>query len=1246
MENAVTLSVPVFNPLLVNFTFNLMKGTCVHCHRFTCSTKDKTSESFLNSLGQLDNDASKSTVTLKHSIMKEYLRDILCKRKTRCPHCKRGNGTLRNDSGRAFLLDFTKKATGANKIKETKLAMKQETERKKKIVRSMEQPEVEIDEGFGEDEKKPDVKDGNVLSALNSGQTTTSVLDPILVSERMLSNQLSYVLDGKCDKLIWRGAEVREHFRILWHKEGPFLKNLFPMFEEVENGYPVDLLFCDSILVQPSKFRPIRFLKGEKFEHPITANYRNVIEADQLLTLVRIVMNKSSSSSILEATEMIEQRVQGKSLFEKLHNAYIQLQTRINCLYDQEAIKGADIKFPGLKQILEKKEGLFRMNMMDPYLDVDEIGIPELFARKLTFPEPTNFYNTPNLRELIRRGPLQHPGANFVQAHGHYSKQVLPTKPEDRQTFAQRIVSGGMQSANAQPTLVFRHLDRGDCLLMNRQPSLHKPSIMGHRARILKGQNALRMNYAPCKAYNADFDGDEMNGHFPQNRIAQTEIEEIANVGNNYLVPKDGTPILGLIQDHVVSGVLMTMRDRFFKKEDFMHLIFSAFAETTKRINVPLPAIERPEVLWSGKQVITAIVQHFIPSGCPKINLQGKSKTPLSCWKVPGHDAEPSPEMSESEVIFRNGELLCGVLDKQHYGTTQYGLIHCCYELYGQKVAADILSCFSRVFTTYLQTHGFTLGVADILVTESADKVRRGAIKQIRKCGSDVVKKAFSLPDNASSLQIKHVMATAYNNPRKDKTDVKQLDYTMKQTTAKLSDEITKACVPKGLIRCFPQNALQMMIQSGAKGSMVNSIQISCALGQIELEGQRPPLSAVGRTLPSFRCFDPSPRAGGFVDQRFLTGLNPQELFFHTMAGREGLVDTAVKTSRSGYLQRCVIKHLEGLSVRYDNTVRDHDNSVIQFRYGEDGLDVGKATFLSSKQFPFLEDNTVALRRSAVGSEVCDSDWNVVSTEKQFRRCMKWNERVKETGKLYESAFTNYCKERIADCDGEKPSKGMLVEEWNLKTDAERQEYEPRKCIRPVDVKYNPVKDLGAMPEKILEEIAQYCKKRGDDVSEDFKRALYWKGLRSLSDPGENLNTFHFAGRGEMNVTLGIPRLREILMTAGKNIATPMAEITVLDGTPQEVIEQIKNDFNPVYLKQVIKQFTLEEKITLSKSESCRNYVLKIELLKRSKRELSARHVSRKEIMRELEKRFAKSVADCIGKRYRDVLSYEQIRHK
>ncbi|KAJ1354894.1 hypothetical protein KIN20_011981 [Parelaphostrongylus tenuis] len=394
-------------------------------------------------------------------------------------------------------------------------------------------------------------------------------------------------------------------------------------------------------------------------------------------------------------------------------------------------------------------------------------------------------------------------------------KQMLPGSAyRDDDKRKRMAVARSLEPANTdklrQPMKVLRHLCDGDMLLMNRQPSLHKPSIQGHRARVITGQRALRMNYAPCKAYNADFDGDEMNGHLVQSHIAQCEVADLANVGNNFLVPRDATPLLGLIQDHVVSGVLLTIRGRFLSKEDFMHLVLSAFAEHTGRIDIPQPAMIKPVKMWSGKQVISCIIKNCVPRDKPLINLESKSKTPLSCWKVPGFNT-PQHNMSESEVIFRQGELLVGVLDKQHYGATQYGLIHSCFELYGHKVGVQILSCLSRLFTTFLQLHGFTLGVADILVSKNADKV---------------VCAAFGLDENVSQAEIKRVLASAYCSPQGEGQDIKMLDYTMKQAISKYNDAITRACVPDGLIRQFPANALQVMILSGAKGSAVNAIQI------------------------------------------------------------------------------------------------------------------------------------------------------------------------------------------------------------------------------------------------------------------------------------------------------------------------------------------------------------------------------------------------------------------------------------
>ena len=189
-----------------------------------------------------------------------------------------------------------------------------------------------------------------------------------------------------------------------------------------------------------------------------------------------------------------------------------------------------------------------------------------------------------------------------------------------------------------------------------------------------------------------------------------------------------------------------------------------------------------------------------------------------------------------------------------------------------------------------------------------------------------------------------------------------QLDQGYKKELNPATNSINSVCVPAGLIKPFPHNNLQLMVNSGAKGSTVNTTQISCLLGQIELEGKRPPIMISGKSLPSFKAYDTQPRAGGFIDGRFMTGIQPQEFFFHCMAGREGLIDTAVKTSRSGYLQRCLIKLLEGLVVHHDFTVRDSDNSVVQFQYGEDSLDVGKCQYIKPDRLRDLANNLEAIR--------------------------------------------------------------------------------------------------------------------------------------------------------------------------------------------------------------------------------------------------------------------------------------------
>lgn len=380
-----------------------------------------------------------------------------------------------------------------------------------------------------------------------------------------------------------------------------------------------------------------------------------------------------------------------------------------------------------------------------------------------------------------------------------------------------------------------------------------------------------------------------------------------------------------------------------------------------------------------------------------------------------------------------------------------------------------------------------------------------------------------------------------------------------------------RTCLPAGLLCKFPNNNLQLMVGSGAKGSTVNTMQISCLLGQIELEGKRPPLMISGKSLPSFLATETSPKSGGFIDGRFMTGIQPQDFFFHCMAGREGLIDTAVKTSRSGYLQRCLIKHLEGLNVNYDMTVRDSDNSVIQFMYGEDGLDIAKAPFLKPQHMAFLDANAKVMVNEQLLTQLQNDEAINEQMLQHKKRIRSWAKKQVAT-QPRQSSFLRFSAEIRNDIQMKKPTKlnkatgrrrldQELVKIWLAADENVKSGYSKKggRCPDPVISTFKPDNYYGSISEYFEKLIGTYVKENPHRQRE-FTDLMCVKSMRSFAVAGEpvgllaaqsigepstqmTLNTFHFAGRGEMNVTLGIPRLREILMMASANIKTPSMDI-------------------------------------------------------------------------------------------------------
>ena len=459
---------------------------------------------------------------------------------------------------------------------------------------------------------------------------------------------------------------------------------------------------------------------------------------------------------------------------------------------------------------------------------------------------------------------------------------------------------------------------------------------------------------------------------------------------------------------------------------------------------------------------------NITPSNAEGLSLNAKAKVPGSAW---------GKGSSEDQVIFINGELLCGTLDKSAFGASEFGLVHSVYELYGADTAGRLLGILSRLFTKFLQLRAFTCRMDDLVLTDSGNAKRAELLRNGENLGTEGAMENFptlsDVPDDEKPTALLQLLREVLRDDEK----MAGLDMTVKSRLRELTKSIADSVMPHGLLRRFPHNNMQMMTQSGAKGSTVNAQQISCALGQQELEGRRVPVMVSGKTLPSFKAFETKAIAGGYVASRFLTGIKPQEFFFHCMAGREGLIDTAVKTSRSGYLQRSLIKHMEGIRVHYDNTVRGSDGSVYQFHYGGDALDVTKQKHLY--QFTFMAQNMKALidryrPRDALG----------LLDDEKARKYMK-------------SVL--------------KASKGRKAGEDLSKRDSMATSLEL----------FDPSRFLGSTSEKFAERLNDYIKcnpdnllKSKDDTltirrrhalrsTNEFRLMMMFKYLRSLVEPGE-----------------------------------------------------------------------------------------------------------------------------------------------
>jgi len=791
---------------------------------------------------------------------------------------------------------------------------------------------------------------------------------------------------------------------------------------------------------------------------------------------------------------------------------------------------------------LKGKEGRLRGNLMgkrvdfsartvitgDPNLSLDQVGVPRSIARTLTYPEVVTKFNISKLTGLVRNGPNQHPGANYVIKSDGVRLDLKHNKNLDDL----RLQYGWK---------VERHIDDDDVIIFNRQPSLHKESMMGHRVKVMP-YSTFRLNLSVTSPYNADFDGDEMNLHVPQSDETRAEVQNLCMVPRQIVSPQKNQPLMGIVQDTLLGAYKMTRRDNFLPIEQVMNIMM--WVPDWDGI-VPEPAILKPRPMWTGKQIFSMC----LPKEVNMIKADDDSKP--SQWN----------DYTDLSLQILSGELIYGQIVKGVVGASSNGVIHMIFNELSSADAVNFFNACQRIVNWWLLHNGFSLGVGDAVPDPAtADKIAE-AIAKSKIDVEDIVKEATK--DELEPLPGMTVRGTFESKVQKFLNEGR---------------EGGGKAAKRGL-KHF--NNVVQTVTSGSKGSMVNISQMVSLVGQQAVEGQRIPFGFKYRTLPHFTKDDYSPEARGFVENSYLRGLTPAEFFFHAMAGREGLIDTAVKTAETGYIQRRLVKALEDVMVKYDGTVRNSLGDIVEFVYGEDGLDGGHIErqkidliTISNAEFEKVykvdvlstDKPDIPTRYLAGATEYqgdvdiqrhLDTEFELLKRDREFLREMIENDdsqqfqlplniermirsSMKRFGIRDESVSDLHPTEVITQVQNLLDSLVVIRGDDKLSKEAQDSATYLFKCQLRSRLAFKRLVKQYHMTKKALDYVL-------GELQDRFLKSAVAPGemvgvlaAQSIGEPATQmtLNTFHFAGVSSKNVTLGVPRLKEILNVAA-NIKTP-----------------------------------------------------------------------------------------------------------
>jgi DNA-directed RNA polymerase II subunit RPB1 len=882
---------------------------------------------------------------------------------------------------------------------------------------------------------------------------------------------------------------------------------------------PEDMLH-KTFPVPPVQMRPSAkgdYMGGASMEDDLTYKLADIVKNNMRIIKNKENQNENSGKYNLGLTHLLQYHV----------GTYIENESMTLPRSEQ---KGKPFK--SLASRFKGKFGRVRGNLMgkrgdftgrtvitsDPTIDNNELGVPVKIAMNLTFPEVVTPDNIEKLNKLVKNGRDVYPGANFVfpVSQAFNGKRILPIDLRYKKE-ATELHYGDV---------VERHLQDGDVVLLNRQPTLHKQSMMGHRIKVINDPALMtyRLSLSSTTPYNADFDGDEMNIFLPQSLQTQIELEEIACVEKQIITPTTSKTIVGIVQDGLLGAYNLSSPTIKIDWRSAMNIMSYTTLEDFKTI--------KKNKEYTGSEIYSLIVP-------PGINI------------------------NKATLKIKNGQLIEGRLSKDVLGAKKKNnLVQLIWDGYGVKTTKEFIDNTQRLVNNFNLWHGFSVGIGDAYVSDEIHQ-------QIDKLFETKEKK------------VEHMITELENNPDFMSSDL--FDQRIFSELNIVRDDVSKLVMGN----MSETNAFRIMSASGSKGDATNIGQMSGCLGLQAIEGKIAPKKYNNRTSAYFHQNDDRAESRGLVKQSFISGIEYPQFVFHLMAARLGLIDTTIKTAETGYTQRKLVKMMEDVLVCNDATVRTSNNRIIQFVYGDSGVDTTKQYEYMIKMIE-MDNETINKKFVFTPSEI-KSNKNITDKDnkKVYDTVLNLRDSLRistQRAKMnYIVLVTNFMLpvniNRIVDTVRNNNDKGkekgdnkispkyildsiekLLENENTMLMYISNKNRKNKDSFKVKDEKLHKTVFRAALydsihPKKIMIEYG-LNKHQFDEIIKNMSNAFN----KNMIEPGEmvgviaaqstgepltqmTLNSFHHSGIASMSATVqGVPRMKELL-SVSKKPKTPQTVI-------------------------------------------------------------------------------------------------------